>query len=215
MNFLSNDSMLGKILGSFFHIVCINLLFLLGCIPIITIGASLSGMYYACMKMIRGTDTSGWKDFLKGFRDNLKQGTISWLLFLLIGFILLTNYNMFKNPQSLSDNILFLITMVSLAAVAIIAMYLFPVIAAFRNNLKSLIKYSAFFAGKNILILIRIAFMNIFPLIFTYANLDLIPLFAFIWFFVGFAAVAYHNSTLFLRLFTPFLLQTSPDEIEE
>ena len=57
MNRLFNiDNPVMQFLSKMFDLVVLNLIFILSCIPIITIGASISALYYVCLKMLRGED---------------------------------------------------------------------------------------------------------------------------------------------------------------
>ena len=83
MNRLFNiDNPVMQFLSKMFDLVVLNLIFILSCIPVITIGASISALYYVCLKMLRGEDPYIWQNYWKAFRQNFKQSTIVWLLFL-------------------------------------------------------------------------------------------------------------------------------------
>lgn len=83
MNRLFNiDNPVMQFLSKMFDLIVLNLIFILSCIPIITIGASISALYYVCLKMLRGEDPYIWQNFWKSFRQNFKQSTVVWLLFL-------------------------------------------------------------------------------------------------------------------------------------
>lgn len=69
MNRLFNiDNPVMQFLSKMFDLIVLNLIFILSCIPIITIGASISALYYVCLKMLRGEDPYIWQNFWKSFR---------------------------------------------------------------------------------------------------------------------------------------------------
>ncbi|MDO5411540.1 MAG: YesL family protein [Lachnospiraceae bacterium] len=205
MRFLSNESLLERITGQIFNIVILNLLFLLCCIPVVTIGASFTAMYYALLRLVRYGDTSVIKDFFKGFRTNWKRSTIVWCISIIIAFICLADLNFFKTMGGSVGSIGYCVTAAIGICCLIILFYLFPVIATFENTLLNLIKHSVFFAISNIPNLLMISFANIFPMYLTYSDLKLLPLYAFIWCFFGFALIAYFNSRLLISQFNKFL----------
>ena len=85
MNQLFNiDNPVMQFISKIFDLVILNLIFILFSIPVITMGASLCGMYYVSLKIVRGEDPYIWKNFFKAFRQNFKQGTLVWILLLLI-----------------------------------------------------------------------------------------------------------------------------------
>lgn len=54
----------------FAKLVGLNMLFLLFCIPVVTIPAALSGMNRVCILLVREGTTGVWGDFIKEFRDS-------------------------------------------------------------------------------------------------------------------------------------------------
>ena len=52
--FLSNDSMFGRLMTKAGIFIAVNLLFLLGCLGVVTAGASLCALYYTEMRYLRG-----------------------------------------------------------------------------------------------------------------------------------------------------------------
>ena len=68
-------------------VALIGFFFLICSVPVFTIGASATALYYATNKCIykgRGYTT----EFFRSFKDNFKQATISWLIFLVLFAVL-------------------------------------------------------------------------------------------------------------------------------
>lgn len=61
----------------------LSILWVVTSLPVITIGASTTALYYAVVKVIRNNEGYGWGEFWNGFRTNFKQATIIWLVALL------------------------------------------------------------------------------------------------------------------------------------
>ena len=51
--FLSNDSMFGKVMTKFGTMIVLNILFVISCLPFVTIGPALSALYYSIIEMLR------------------------------------------------------------------------------------------------------------------------------------------------------------------
>lgn len=88
---------------------------------------------------------------------------------------------------------------------AILAIYIFPVIAAFANTTVNLLKNSFIFAFMHFPSTLLLAVITFLPMVMTYRDLKLMPLYACCWFFFGFGLTAYVNSLLFYRIFKPYL----------
>lgn len=74
MKFWAIDSPVMRVLGRLGDIIILNMIFVAGCIPVLTIGTSLSALYTVAMKMARGEDPSVWKEFWKAYKRNFKPG---------------------------------------------------------------------------------------------------------------------------------------------
>lgn len=122
----------------------LNILWFICCIPIFTIGASTTALFYVTLKMAKNEEGNITKAFFRSFRDNFRQGTKIWLILLIVGIVLgfdgYTLYHMrFFNAFW---TILTAIFIVAVAAYAIILMYIFPLLARFHNTTIAIFKNS-------------------------------------------------------------------------
>lgn len=83
------DNPIIRLLGRISDLLVLNLMTALFCLPVITIGASLTALHTCAMKLTRGEETVLALDFLRAFRDNFKKGTLAGLL---LGILLLVLY---------------------------------------------------------------------------------------------------------------------------
>lgn len=60
----------------------LNLLVVLTSIPIVTFGASMAAMHTMMLKLYRDEDYKLVRGYFKAFRDNLKQATVIWLIYI-------------------------------------------------------------------------------------------------------------------------------------
>lgn len=97
----------------------------------------------------------------------------------------------------------------------ITALYIFPVIAAFANTTRNLLKNSVLFAFMHFPSTLAMAVITILPMFMTYQDLELMPLYASCWFFFGFALTAYIDSFLLYRIFRPYLEKEKDPQKEE
>ena len=80
MSFFSLDSKFSQIMGRVFDLMMLNIIFLIMCIPIVTIGANFTAMYYVTLKMIKNEETYIFRTYWKSFRENFKQATEAMVL---------------------------------------------------------------------------------------------------------------------------------------
>lgn len=122
----------------------LNVLWFICCIPIFTVGASTTALFYVTLKMAKNEEGNITKAFFRSFRENFKQGTKIWLILLAVGIILgldgYTLYHMrFTNVFWTLITALFIVASV---AYVIILMYIFPLLARFRNTTVAMFKNS-------------------------------------------------------------------------
>ena len=98
MNFLSSDSWLGRFFNLVFDLVIMHFIWLVCSLPIFTIGASTTALYYTFMKRTRRDEGYIWKNYFSSFKSNFKQATIIWLIILAVGAILLTDLISLLHP---------------------------------------------------------------------------------------------------------------------
>ncbi|MCI9124179.1 MAG: YesL family protein [Eubacterium sp.] len=94
MNFknFNYESRISRFLTRIMELVLLNLVFLLTCVPIITIGASITALYAICLKMVRGEEGYVIRGYLKYFAANFRHGTVFFLAALFFYFLLYLVY---------------------------------------------------------------------------------------------------------------------------
>lgn len=132
-------------------IFLIGFYFLFCSLPIFTIGASFTGLYYATHKCIyKGRGYT--MEFFHSFKENFKQSTLSWLIFMVIFGILSADIyitrNFFEPGTPLQASSVFFLVLLVFAIVW--AIYHFAYIARFSNGFKESFKVSAVFMIVNI-----------------------------------------------------------------
>lgn len=139
---LSPDGPVMNFITKLTYSAYLNILWLVCCLPIVTIGASTTALFYVSLKVAKNEEGSLTKAFFHSFRENFKQGTIIWLILLSVGLILGFDgyifYHMrFENAFWTVATAVFL---VAAAAYAIILMYIFPLLARFDNTIGAMFK---------------------------------------------------------------------------
>ena len=87
-SFFSMDSPFFSFMSRLADIVLLNLLYIICCLPVFTIGAATSALYYQVMKMSKNEESYVFRGFFKAFRENFKKATPAWLILLGIAVFL-------------------------------------------------------------------------------------------------------------------------------
>jgi len=71
------------------QLIVLSVLWLLGCVPLVTIGTSTAALYYAVIKAVRRGRGSASREFFRSYRANLGRGIcVSVICLLLTAFLL-------------------------------------------------------------------------------------------------------------------------------
>lgn len=202
MNRLLNlDNPIMGFIGNACDLILLNLLFLVSCLPIITIGASVTSLYYVTLKIARDEAPVIWKTFWKSFRENFKVATIIWVIFLLSACLLAFDY--WASPIFFPAFAVAMRTTVILLALLCFCagMYVFPILSRFVCTGKQAIKNAFLMAcahfPQTLLLLLIHCFYPLTYLISRKLFLSASSLFLV----CGFSAVALTASIVFDRIF--------------
>lgn len=149
MKFLSYDSPFGQLLMKLCYSCYLNLIWFICCIPIVTIGASTTALYYTSLKIVRGEDRSVARTFFRSFRENFRQSTVLWLILLVLGLVLAGDgYIVYHLRASSTGAIAVVWTLVLALLIAaavvytIVLLYVFPLVASVSNTNWAMLKNS-------------------------------------------------------------------------
>lgn len=211
MRFFSTDSFLGRFLYWTADIFILNILWLICSLPIVTIGASTTALYYSMMIRQRKDEGYIHKNFFKSFKANFKQSTIIWLIMLLVGAIIFFDFRigLFLNitQNSLIGKVFILTSVVLAIPYSFIIMYIFPVQSKFENkitdNLKNAILMAIGHLGYTFLIIVITAsFILLTFMSHAFIGVELL---------FGFGLYAFLTGNIYIMVFRKHL----PNELEE
>ncbi len=160
--------------GSFFRltsmvadIMMLGILWLLFCMPIITIGASSTALFYVATKRLSNREGYIVKDFFQSFKTNFKTATIVWLTLLLSWYLLYINVNIMNY---LGGAFIYLSAVYYFFALQIlfINIFAFPLLSRFEFGYKKLMITALLMANKHLLttIICVAVFAVLFVLVF-------------------------------------------------
>ena len=89
----SIDGPLWRALNFIADVMILHFLWLFHSLPVFTIGASTTALYYAMMKRIRTNEGQITSNFRRSFKENFRQSTIYWLIVVAVGVILWLDLN--------------------------------------------------------------------------------------------------------------------------
>ena len=129
--------------------ILLGMLWLLFSIPLITIGASTTALYYTVNKVIRHDRSHIAREFWRGFKTNFVQSTIVWLILVVAYTLVVGNCIFFFKLRP--NNLMLGFNVAVLVVLTMWSLHLFPYIARFQIGLKALMKNCVYFAVRHIL----------------------------------------------------------------
>ena len=100
--FLGQEGWLFRFLDRLWDLIVLNVLFIITCIPLFTVGAAISALYTVTMKGVRKEDSYIVRSYLSAFKENFKKSTILWLLMIAVwGVLLIDIFVIGKNNSAL------------------------------------------------------------------------------------------------------------------
>lgn len=194
-------------LNKFADIIILNIIYLICCIPVFTIGAATTGLYYVMLKMVKNEECYVVKSFFKSFKDNFKQATIIWLILFLSIIVLFLDLRITNGEVAgtfaFSDSItrvMIVMLLVAMVFWAGVTVYVFPVLSKFDNTTKNTLRNALFMCVRHLPWTILILIINILPWVLVYIS----PA-AVIVLLISFALCAYVCSYIFNKIFINYI----------
>ena len=202
-SFLSHDSRFMQGLSRFSDLVILNILFLLTSLPLFTVGASAAALYTATFRMLRSKEAPVVRGYFRAFRENFKQGTALWLLFLFVAVPAVFYFDRFFTAEGFAHYLFVPFLTIFLVAV-FAAGYGFPWISQFRNTNGQVLRNALILGFANLPRTVAVSLINLFPLGLLLFQYELFVRVSFLWFALYFSAAAYMNSAILWKVFKPF-----------
>lgn len=183
------------------NLIILNLLFLVSCIPIITIGPSLAALYQVTFKMNLTDERAITKQYCQALIHTFFKAGIAGIVSILTGSILVLDlYFVFfipsVTPQLLGIPV-FAITFLYVLTVT----YLFPLMAYTDDKLLNVIKRAICLSLANLPYSLLLVALTITPVLLYFLFYSFGTIVSFVNLFFGFSFIAYYNSRIFLKIF--------------
>lgn len=127
----------------------LNILWLVCSLPIVTLGASTTALVYSCMKL-RADEGYIFKNFFKSFKENFRQSTVLWLVYLVVGALLALGLMFWNNYKMPGSKLIWGVVLALSILYSISILYVFAIQSKFVNTIKNTIKYSFLIAFTHI-----------------------------------------------------------------
>jgi len=194
INLFDTDGFLYKVGMVLADIFLLSFLWIIFSIPIITIGASTTAVYYVCTKKASGSDAYVLKGFLKSFKENFFVSTIAFVILAAVGVVIRFNFHALTQVDLgvLRFPIRIALTIV-LVQTIFVSMYVFPIISRFDMTAIGALKSALLLSNGHL-------FLTISNLVLFAATCIITIWIPFLFMFIP-GIFVYFSASLFVKIF--------------
>lgn len=204
MRFNWTDNVVMRALGKMGDMICLNVMWVICCIPIITIGASTTALYTVMLRMVKNEEGYIFRGFLKAFKSNFKQSTLIWLILLLLGIVWTVDFRVAGFMPGMAGIILSAIFLALGFILLSVMIYIFPLTARYENGIKATFKNALILTVAKLpytFLMVAIVVAAVFASLWSaFTLLFSLPL----WLFFGVSLIVWINSYILRRVFVVF-----------
>ena len=176
-------------------VMILSLLWLVCSLPVFTVGASTTALFYVYGKKVRGEDPYVFKSFFKSFKNNFKQATV---ITVILGVLWMSVYLYYQILTGGNAQLwLKIMGLFYILQVIVITLYVFPILSRFEMTIKNLLITSFLFGNKHLPTTIGCAILFAG---FLFVVMTPTPLLIF-----AFGVYALLSSYLLQRIFTKYI----------
>lgn len=203
MSFFSLDSKFMQALSRIADLILLNLIFLVTCIPIFTIGAASTALYSVAFRLGTEREEGVFRCYFRAFRSNFRQGTLLFLI-LLIPCLLLIFSLFFYAGLDGAAHLLTYVCVALLVVLVLIYSYVFPLLSQFCNSVKQTLKNALLLSIGYLPRSLVMALLNVLPWALLYFETMFFFRMGILWILLYFSAAAYINARILGRVFAPY-----------
>lgn len=194
-------------MGKLADLIILNCLVIICSLPLFTIGASWTALYYVTIRMVRKEESYITKDFFHSFKENFKQATMIWLGIVLIIVVFTLDYRIYKLMPTVMPKPVIIIVLIVALVLMVTTIYIFPVLSRFQNTTINTVKNAFLMSVVHLPYTIVFLLLLLLPVVACFIFWQFVPFVAM----VGISVPAYWASFLWVRIFKKFEPKDSVD----
>lgn len=154
------ESRLHQVLTAIIDILWLGLLWLLCSLPLVTLGAASTALYYSMVKCVRHERSRATREFFHAFRQNFRQATLLWLICLGVLALGLADIYAFSQMGVRAGEFLYVLSRLLLLPVPLLFPWIFAFLSRFENTVAGTLRFALWLAvkhaGKSMLLLLEL-----------------------------------------------------------
>lgn len=215
------NSPIMRLLSRLTDMVFLSILWVICCLPVITIGPATTAMYSVALKWARQDEVKLGSAFFQSFKKNFKQGVVLNIIFMVVGVILVLDYVFMSAMNTAAGNICSGCFFALGIWMLCIMFYTYPLQAQFVNTIRQTLLNAAILSMRKLMDTVIVFVLNMLPVIVLYisvrmfSSLELFVRLAPVWILVAPGVTAFLCAKRFAKLFDPYLPKEETGNFQE
>ena len=197
-SFFNPKSTATRFLTGLCNLIIVNLLFIITCIPIFTIGASLTALYRITIAILAGDNPAIFRDYFRAFKENFLKATLLELFYAAVSAFFIFEVVMVNTMMSPDLSWVQYIPYFFLLLILAHTLYSFPLLAWFEESFGQILKNALFLSITNLPVTIMYV---LFTAGLAYAFWQFPSLTGSLMIFLGISLLALFYSLFLKRIF--------------
>ena len=202
-NFFNPDGLFARIMNTVWNLILLNVLWLLCCVPVVTVGAATAALYAVLLKMRDGGENRVVRLYFAALKENFRRATAVWLVLLAALAVCGLDLALATQAQSMAARV---ICMAGLLFVAMVWTFAFLLVARYENTWRGQLKNAALLALSHLPRLLLAWLPWAACILLTIWSAQTLYVILPLWLMAGFSSLHYYN----LMVFTPVLRKLEP-----
>lgn len=203
------DSRLFQFLLRVTDLVVLSLLWFVCSLPVFTAGAATAALYYVAMKLVRQRGGGAVEMFFHAFRQNFVPSLPVTGVLLAVAYLLYLDYSLLA-PAYGGSGVFHGLCIVALALYAVVASFVFPVLARFRCTVRQAFRNALYIALGHPPVAVAVTAVNLLPIWVVVSHLDWVERLEPVFLLFGPGTAALLNAAMLVPVFRRY----APEEPE-
>lgn len=202
MNIFHIDSPLNRFLSRVADLLILNLLGLVCSLPVITAGAAMAATHKVSFDILRQEESGILRTFFRAFRDNFRQATIGWLIYLVTLALLVLDLLLVLS--NMSGMVALVLTILALCVIGLLLgsmCYFFPMLTRYQNTVPRQIYNSCLLVIGELPRTLGLLAVELSPLLLFLISPSLLSGTLLLWVLLGFSGIIMLQQWLLKSLF--------------
>ena len=204
MRFNMMDNVVVRARSKLGDMICLNVMWLVCCIPVVTIGASTTALYTVMLKLVKNEEGYVFRGFLKAFKTNFKQSTIIWLIVLALGIVWTVDFRVAGLMPGMAGIVMSAIFLALGFILLSVLLYIFPLTARYENGIKATFKNALILTVARLPYTLAMDAIVVAAVVVSLWSTVTIVFALPIWLIIGGALIAWANSYILRKVFVIF-----------